>query len=244
MNRPRSIVPFFTCAAGGAATAFTSAPAASSSFTASTIAVRCRVHQRSGAHDVRLVHGRASFEELSNRLRVVAVGSRGQRRCLLAIQHLRIRAALQQKAHGIGRPIAHRREQQRGSAALRHGLHVGAAFDQELDLCRIGGRPHERRRAGCALGVDVGPFVEQQPHRVDRSERGRVHERCDAAAPITKVHAGRVLDEQRIETRARAAHRVVPGVRGSHIRRLGAERRHEEYAAGRSRRRFDVHRSS
>ena len=73
-----------------------------------------------------------------------------------------------------------------------------------------------------------------------------MHQRGDTTAPIAKVHAGRVLDEQRLQMRTRAAYRVVPFIRGQRIGgRLGDERRHEDYATHRGRQqRSHSHRNS
>ena len=187
VNRPRSIVPFFTCCRGRRRLGVHVGARRKQQLHRLEVAVRCRIHQRSGTGDVRLVDRCAGLEQQTHGFGVVAVGGCEERRRLFAIERLRVGAALEEKASRLGGSIAHRREQQRGPAALGCRLHVGAAFDQEPDLRRIRGRPHQRRRAGGAAGIDVGAVIEQQPHRVERSERGRVHQRGDATTPIDKV---------------------------------------------------------
>ena len=72
--------------------------------------------------------------------------------------------------------LANARDDESRAPAPRGHVDVGAVIEQQPYLRRIGDRPHERRGAERAPGVDVGAALEQQLHGIDRAQSGRVHQ--------------------------------------------------------------------
>ena len=85
--------------------------------------------------------------------------------------------------------VAHRGNQKRCAAFLRGQVYVRAMLEEQPHLRRIGRRPDQSGGSKIVLSVDVGAFVDQKLHGVERTRERRVHQRR-LAVTVFCVHGG------------------------------------------------------
>jgi hypothetical protein len=73
-----------------------------------------------------------------------------------------------------------RRRHQRRRPVVRFRVETRAMIDEQTHLGEIAGGPHQGGHAVPASAVDVGASAEQRPHRFDRADSRRVHQRRGA----------------------------------------------------------------
>ena len=176
------------------------------------IAVLSGIRQRRETGNVCRVDVCACVNQLPNAAGVVSHRRRSEDRHVSLVHSFRIRTACEQEANDLRRAVAHRGELECRVSQTRRDLHVGATVHEQADLRKVGCGPHERRRAGGILRVDVGALIKKEPHRVQRTDRRRVHQWRRAAASLFGVDVAPLLNGRRQLCEIAAANRRIERV--------------------------------